>query len=187
MKLRFAATLLIIVTTGLLAQPVKAQLSFPRLGISASAEAYVDTLTVAEGQEFTLYACAFGVEPGLPLEQDVSVLQWVIHQACCGASLVVLDTQFNPELTHIGDPYQGVISSSEICVSADSILLATLTCVMEAPEPGNYLAAAGPFGPAQDCEGGNPLFMDMPLSIRVTEDSAPVEASTWDGLKAFYR
>ena len=180
--------LLTLLAGGLLLAPrAEAQLTFPRLGLSASAESYVDTLTTEIGQEFTLYVCAFGFASGDPLEQDVSVLKWAVHQVCCGAVLEIMDTQYSPDFFHTGSPYMGVTSSSETCVSADAIVLAALTMRIDAPEVGDYLAAAGPFDAAVDCEGNNPLFMDMPVIITATGDPTPVEASTWGGLKAIYR
>ena len=184
---RIVHGLLLLFLSLIAVSSASAQLTFPRLGISASAESYVDSLAVESGQEFTLYVCAFGFEPGEPLNQDVSVLQWAVHQVCCGAILEVLETRYNPDFTHEGTPYMGVASSSETCVSADAIVLATLTVVMNAPEPGDYLAAAGPFAPAWDCEGNNPLFMDMPLTVTIDGDPTPGERSSWGELKALYR
>lgn len=181
------AVLALLVTTLVLAPRAHAQLDFPRLGISASAASYVDTLTVDNLAPFTLYVCAFGSQPGQPLDQDVTTLRWGIHQVCCGAVLEVTDIAYNPDFTHTGDPYQGVTSTAETCVTADLIVLATLTVRMDAPEPGIYLAAGGPFGPTDDCAGAHPLFMDMPMSVTINGDITPVSASTWDGLKAIYR
>lgn len=170
-----------------LAPQADAQIAFPRLGISASPVSYVDSLEVDIGESFQLYVCAFGNQPGDPLEQEVSVLQWALHQVCCGAVLEVQDVDFNPDFYHEGTPTFGVASSSESCVSAESIVLATLTLTLNAPEPGVYLAAAGPFAPAIDCEGNNPLFMDMPVNLIASGEVTPVESSTWGGLKASYR
>lgn len=182
-----AAVVALLATTLVLAPRAHAQISFPRLGISASAESYVDTFSVDNEAPFTLYVCAFGFQSGQPLGQEVSSLQWAIHQVCCGAVLEVTGITYNPDFTHTGDPYSGVTSTSDVCVDADSIVLATLAVRMTAPEPGDYLAAAGPSGPAWDCAANNPLFMDMPMTITITGDITPVQASTWDGLKAIYR
>lgn len=183
----FSANLLALAVLMILAPGAQAQLDFPRLGLSTSAESYVDTLTVEIGQEFTLYVCAYGNQPGDPLNQEVSALAWAVHQVCCGAILEVVAEEYNPDFYHEGTPYFGVTSSSETCVTADSIVLATLTMVIDAPEPGEYLAAAGPFSAAVDCEGNNPLFMDMPVILTVWGEPTPVEASTFGGLKAIYR
>lgn len=182
-------SLLILTALLLLLQApgAQAQLTFPRLGFSASAESYVDTMTVEMGQEFTLYVCAFGFAPGDPLNQDVAELQWVMHQVCCGGVLEVVGVQYNPAFTHVGDPYSGVTSSSEACVNSDAIMLATLTMTLTAPEPGGYLAAAGPYAAASDCEGNHPLFMDMSMVIYATGEITPVASTTWGALKATYR
>ena len=95
--------------------------------------------------------------------------------------------EYNPDFTHEGTPYFGVTSSSETCVDEDAIVLATLTMILDAPEPGDYLAAAGPYAAAYDCEGNSPLFMDMPMTITAYGDITPVESRTFGGLKAIYR
>ncbi len=183
-----AGLLVMLAFTMLLVPRAEAQLTFPRLGLSASPTSYVDSLAVEIGQEFTLYVCAFGNQPGDPLEQDISVLQWAVHQVCCGAVLQIIDTEFSPDFYHEGTPYFGVSSSSETCVSEEAIVLATLTIVLDAPEPGDYLAAAGPWAAAVDCDGNNPLFMDMPMTLTATSDGiSPVSQTTWGGLKATYR
>jgi hypothetical protein len=181
--------LVVLLVAALVLSPgrARAQVSFPRLGMSASPDMYVPTATIEAGEPLTLYVAAFGFEPGDPLDQPVSVLPWAVHQVCCGAVLEIVDIQYNPDLTHQGDPYLGVTSSSETCIEQDSILLATLTVNFNAPEPGDYLAAAGPFAAAVDCEGSNPLFMDMPMTITVTGDPTPTEPSRWGSLKAIYR
>jgi hypothetical protein len=181
--------LVVLLVAALVLAPgrAEAQLTFPRLGMSASPDFFDPEITVENGETFTLHVSAVGFEPGLPMDQDVSVLQWAVHQVCCGAVLNILEVQYNPALSHSGEPYFGVSSSSETCISQDSILLATLTVSMDAPEPGEYLAAAGPFAPAFDCEGNNPLFMDMPMTITVNGEPTPTLGSTWDSLKAIYR
>ena len=181
------ALVVLLATSLLLAPRAEAQITFPRLGLSASAESYVDTLDVAMDEPFTVYICAFGFAPGDPLEQDVSVLQWAVHQVCCGAIFETLDVEYNPAFTHFGSPHMGVTSSSETCVSQDTIWLATLTARLDAPEPGEYLVAAGPINAALDCEGNNPLFMDMPMTITAVGEITPVESSSWDAVKAVYR
>lgn len=185
-KRGFAAALVLGVL--LLAGPAAAQYDFPRIGLSASATSYVDTVTAAIGDEFILYACVFGHEPGQPLQQPLHQVSWVVHQACCGAYLDVQSMELNPMLDHVGStPLAGVVSSVDGCLDESAILLATLTVRLEAPGPGQYLWAAGPYAFAQDCEGGNPIFMDMPVTITVPNNSTPVEARDWGALKALYR
>jgi hypothetical protein len=181
------AVAVLLLAVILLAPRAEAQVSFPRLGMSASAESYVDSLTVTIGEPFTVYVCAFGFEPGEALDQEISVLQWAIHQVCCGAIFETIDTEYNPAFTHVGSPHMGVSSSSETCVTEDAIWLATITAVLDAPEPGDYLAVAGPIDAAFDCEGNNPLFMDMPMTLTATGDITPVVNSAWGAVKAVYR
>lgn len=172
----------------LVAGPAAAQYEFPRIGLSASATSYVDTVTATVGDEFTLYACVFGHEPGQPLQQPLHQVAWVVHQACCGAYLDVQSVELNPLLDHIGStPLAGIVSSVDGCLDESAILLATLTVRLDAPGPGQYLWAAGPYAYAQDCEGGNPIFMDMPVMITVPDSSTPTEARDWGALKALYR
>ena len=51
---------------------------------------------------------------------------------------------------------------------------------LQAPGPGNYLWAAGSFGWAEDCEGEQVRFRDMPLQMIVAGDSS------WGALHAEY-
>ncbi len=177
----------ILAVSLLLASPARAQLTFPRLGLSASPTAYVDTMSVPINEPFTVYICAFGFAPGDPLEQDVSVLQWAVHQVCCGALFETLAVEFNPAWSHEGTPDTGVTSTSPQCVADDAIWLATITARLDAPEPGDYLVAAGPFNAASDCEGNHPLFMDMPMMLTAGGGITPVESTSWDAVKAVYR
>ncbi len=172
----------------LVAGPAAAQYDFPRIGLSASPTSYVDTMTAEIGHEFTLYACVFAHEPGQPLQQPLHQVSWVVHQACCGAYLDVQSVELNPLLEHTGStPLAGMVSSVDGCLDESAILLATLTVRLDAPGPGQYLWAAGPYAFAQDCEGGNPIFMDMPVTITVPNNSTPTEVRDWGALKALYR
>jgi hypothetical protein len=165
----------------------RSQNTFPRLGLSASPDVYIDTIEVAVGEEFTLYACVFGYEPGQALAQPVSRLSWVIHQVCCGAQVDIIDVQYNPEFTHEGHPILGVYSTVPACYDQPAINLATLTCVLAQPIPAGVLWAAGPYDASSDCDGGNALFMGMPVSILPDEITTPTEETAWGTLKALYR
>jgi hypothetical protein len=179
-----AATVAALLLT---ASDARAQTVFPRMGLSASPDVYVDTIEVGVGQEFTLYACVFGHDPGQALEQPVSRLSWVIHQVCCGAQVDIVDIQYNPEFDHEGHPILGVYSSVPACYDQQAINLATLTCVLNEPIVGGVLWAAGPYDASSDCEGGNALFMGMPVTIVPDDITTPVEATAWGTLKALYR
>ena len=183
-RLILAGALLGLLFAGGAAQ---AQLDFPRVGISASPDSSVTTITAAIGEPFTLYACVFAHNNGDVLDQPLTELHWVLHQVCCGAVLEIIDVQYNSDFTHSGTVPTGVVSTSETCVDQPSIVLATLTVAMEAPEPGEYLAAAGPGGPTYDCAGETLLMMDMVVTVTATGDITPVEPLQFDALKALYR
>lgn len=182
--LAVAAALLLVMV--LSATAARAQ--FPRIGISASADEYIESMDVVLNEEFTIYVCVFGVDSETPLEQEFSSLSWVLHQVCCGASLTVQDVEYSPEFQHEGEPHQGVVSSSEVCVDEPSILLATLTMTMFSDEDGEYLAACGPYQQPEDCEGGNPLLMALPMTLNLTgAGSVATDDSSLEHLKSLYR
>jgi len=165
-----------------------AQAQFPRIGISASPDHYDPFLDVEAGQPFTIYLGVFGVDDETELEQDFSSVSWVLHQTCCGAALFIQEVEYSPQFQHQGEPHFGVISSAEVCVDEPFITLATMSALLEAPEDGSYLVAAGPYQQAVDCEGSNPIVMGLPMTLNITGVGAtPVEQSTWDALKATYR
>lgn len=165
-----------------------ARAQFPRIGISASPDTFVDTIDVTLGVEFTLYACVFGVDAETPLDQEFSSLSWVLHQVCCGATLSVENVVYSPGFQHQGTPAQGVVSSSEVCVNEPGILLATLTMIMAADEDGEYLAACGPYQQPVDCDGANPILMGMSMMLNLTgAGSTPNGSFDLGEIKALYR
>ncbi len=164
-----------------------AQVTYPRVGLSASPEEYIDTMNVASGEEFTLYACVFGPGPGEPVGQAFTSLSWVIHQVCCGAEIDILDFQTNPDLEHTGHPLLGVQTTSETCYDEDLVVLGTLTCTLTNPTPGGVLWAAGPFDASHDCEGGNALFTGLAVTINAEGDALPTDDTRWGSIKAMYR
>jgi len=165
----------------------RAQLVYPRMGLSASPDAYVENIEVTVGEPFVLYACVFGNEPGQALDQPVSNLSWVIHQVCCGAQVDILQIEYNPEFTHEGHPILGVSSSVPECYDQSVIYLAKLTCVLAEPIPFGVLWAAGPYDASSDCEGGNALFMGMPVNILPDEVVTADESRSWGTVKSLYR
>ncbi|MBE0566941.1 MAG: hypothetical protein IH621_13355 [Krumholzibacteria bacterium] len=184
---RCAATGAAVLALALAAVPAAAQWDFPRIGLSAAPDRYVDALTAEVGEEFTLYACVFAHEPDQPLQQQLSLIPWVVHQACCGAWMDVISVELNPALEHVGaSPLSGMVSSAAACLDQEGIMLAALTVRLDAPGPGDYIWAAGPYALVEDCEGGHPVFMDMPVTITVP-GTTPTEASRWGALKALYR
>ena len=171
----------------LFAASAAAQVTYPRMGLSASPNEYIDNITIAPGEEFTLYACVFGPGPGEPVDQAFTSLSWVIHQVCCGAEIDILDYQSNPDLEHTGHPLLGVHTTSETCYDQDLTVLGTLTCNLTNPTPGGVLWAAGPFDASYDCDGGNALFLGMAVTINSEDDVLPTDVSSWGSLKAIYR
>ena len=78
MKSRFSSSLFFILAILiLLATSALAQTTYPRVGLSASPDSHVDTITVVPGEEFTLYACVFGHAAGGPVDQPFTSLSWV--------------------------------------------------------------------------------------------------------------
>lgn len=168
--------------------PAAAQSDLPRVGISASPDHYVDSITVDSVDEtITLYACIFGPETGGPLTQPLTKVAWVIHQVCCGAEIFIHDVQYNPEFTHVGHPLIGVQTEAAECIDRDGILLATITASILPTAAGDLLWAAGPFGPARDCDGTQPFFRDMPVTIVFDGEVTPEAGTSWGSLKAVYR
>ncbi|MCB1183804.1 hypothetical protein KDM41_10250 [bacterium] len=171
----------------LAAGAARSQEVFPRIGLSASQDHHVDRIVIDPDSTFTIYAMAFGNQPGMPMDQPVTSLHWVIHQVCCGAAVQIVDMELNPDLEHEGHPLAGMVSSAPTCLDQDAIWLASMTVRVAAPFSGDYLWAAGPFGAAQDCDGGSPFFMDLPITVSVEGDVLPNDQPTFGSLKARFR
>lgn len=181
------AAALVLALAMLAAGPAAAQYEFPRVGLSAAADSWVDSLSVDADEIFTLYACVFAHEPGQALEQPLSEVSWVVHQVCCGASMDILAMDLNPDFVHTGDsPLYGMVATADSCHTAESIRLATLTVRINAPFDGPFLWSAGPYNLVRDCEGGDPIFMGMPITINVS-GVTDNEDTPWGALKALYR
>ena len=170
----------------ILAGPARAQVDYPRVGLSTAPDHYNEEITINEGEPFVVYACVFGPDAETPLDQPLSSVSWVIHQVCCGSTVQVVSVEWNDEFDHVGHPILGVTSTPKQCVDRDRILLATITAVLYDPVPGGGLWAAGPYDASFDCEGQNALFEGMPISINVA-DLVSSEETTWGGMKALYR
>ena len=176
-KYAWMASLLALTATAGLAS---AQTDLPLVGLSGAKDRYVEKVEAPTGEVFTIHACAFGGEEGEALDQPLTVIRWVVFQACCGAYLDLVDVTYNPDLQHTGNPIGGVVTTLDGCGDEEAIWLATLKVRLRAPGPGSYLWAAGAFGFAEDCEGENVRFGDMPLQMIVAGDSS------WGALHAEY-
>jgi len=177
----------VVVSTLLLATGGLAQTALPRLGLSAAPDMYVGTIDVASDEPFDLYIIAKGPDGLDILPFDLVSLQWAVFTPCCGASYDVLDVQYNPDLEHVGFPFTGVESSSEICIEDDFLYLATLTLIINVDGPGAYLLPAGATGPAFDCADESHLFLDLTVEAHVDGGITPNSYETWGGLKGIYR
>jgi hypothetical protein len=171
----------------LLTTTARAQNDYPRVGLSVSPDHYSEEITIVEGEEFTLYACVFGIDDETPLSQPLSSVSWVIHQVCCGSTVDIVDVVWNDEFVHEGHPILGVTSTPIECMDRDSILLATITAILHDPVPGGGLWAAGPYDASFDCQGEMTLFEGLPVSILVDDTVTPVEPTSFGGVKALYR
>ncbi|MGD9549073.1 MAG: hypothetical protein AB7V45_16230 [Candidatus Krumholzibacteriia bacterium] len=189
MPSRLASTALLVLLA-CLARPGTGRAQFetlPRLGLSASPTAYVDTVEVDQSRSFTLYACVFGPEEGAPIGHSLVTVPWVIHQVCCGASIDILNVQYNPELTHDGSPLSGVWSTSEECLDRESLWLATLEVRLNAPEAGDYLWASGPAGGVVECGGTTPWFQGLPVMIQARGELVADDGRSFGSIKAMFR
>jgi hypothetical protein len=192
-RIRTSAFAVVFLTTilalGLLpVDDAQADYNFPRLGLSAARDDYVDQMSCEMGDTFTVYVGAFGTESGSVLEEDLVSLLWVVHQVCCGGDLVVVDYSFVGDFVSNGHPLGGVTSVAPSCVSADFMPLAELTVMLVTPDgPGEYQMSAGPYGPSVNCVGDNPIFLEGVVNVAVGGEITPVVGTSWSGLKAFYR
>ena len=178
---------LALVAALLVATVAQAQISYPRLGLSASKDAYVDTMTSEAGQPFTLHVIATGVDGLLPLPFEMATFDWAVFAVCCGGAAGMLGYELCADLDHAGHPLVSVTSSAETCLDRDVIYLASVTFFLEGEGPGDYLMVAGATGPAYDCDGGNHLLMDLAVTVTLTGDVTPTDDPTWGQVKALYR
>lgn len=183
----YLAAMALILAMVVLAGQAHAQFAFPRIGFSAQADAYVDTLNISPGETFDLHVLALGQDEGQPLGYALLGISWIVYQVCCGASLEVANVVYNDAYTHTGDPLFGVESDLNGCTEEDFLYLATITATLNAPQNGEYVMAAGPFLNAVDCLGESPPFMDMPIRIRVGGNGVSNDETSWGSLKAIYR
>jgi hypothetical protein len=178
-----AATLLLVGAVTALAQTPVA-----RLGFSAAPDAYVESLTVENGEEFTLYVVATGMpgEGGVPF--DVAQFRWSVLQACCGSTFLIQDVEFNPEMEHEGNPFAGVISHSETCLTDEFYWIATIRFVSVAEESGPYVAGCIPLDVGLDCDGNEWTMLGMDTIVVVTFDGEVAnENATWSEVRRQYR
>ncbi len=179
-----AATIVLLLVAG----PGWAQFeSLPRIGLSASATSYVDSIVTDIGEPFTVYICIFGPDEKTPLQETISSVPWVIHQVCCGAAMEILDVQYNPEMEHTGHPLSGVRSTSGTCLQRDSLLLATLLVRITADQPGQFLWASGLADAYVDCNDDHPLFQGLAVLIMADGGQVPDDQTSWGAVKSMYR
>jgi len=178
-----------VVWGGLLAAlPATAQWDpLPRIGLSASPDSYVDSLSTDLGKVVTVYVCMFGVDDKTPLQESISSVPWVIHQVCCGAAMEILNTQYNPDMDHVGHPLAGVRSSARTCMQGSSVLLATVQARITAEQPGDFYWASGLADAFTDCGGAHPQFQGLGILISAKGDQVPDDRTGWGTLKALYR
>lgn len=168
--------------------PANAQIpAAPRIGLSAAQDSYVGRITVEPNVDFKLYAMILGPEDGVPLQQSITEIPWVIHQVCCGAVLTIIDAEFNPVLESVGNPLAGTITTVPTCAVQDSIWLATLTVRMESTIPGSFEWASGPFGSVLDCNAESVFMHGMAVTVTMEDTPTPNEISSWGQIKATYR
>ena len=171
----------------LLAVPATAQMEYSRLGLSASPDAYVPSIEVSSDEYFTLYVLAKGPDGSNELPFDIASIPWAVFAPCCGASYEIVGIELNPLMEHDGIPFSGVVSSSEICIDENYLVLATITFDIWVEFPGNYLLPAGAIGPAIDCDGNSHFFFDMTVEAVVDGGLTPSNLSTWGEIKAMYQ
>jgi len=163
-----------------------AQAPEARLVFSADDEEFVADIAVANlVEEFTLYVMITAIPGETKVNFDASRFSWAVLEACCGSSLLVQDVRFNPAWEHQGNPFGGVISSSEICLSDDYYILAEVDLVIDAPEPGPYVAGIIPLEMAVDCDNGGRQMMGWGTTIHVGGVAAGDDS--WSAVKARYR
>ena len=182
-------------------RPAAAQFEdYPRLGLSASPAAVVDSLTIGPGAPFDVHMIAIGPEGDEPLGFGIASLQWIIYTGCCGVYLEVLAVDYNPLLDHVGSPLEGVVSTAQNCLFEDVLHLATITLRIIEPTQGLAMLPAGAAGPGLDCDGGSRLFFDILFNAYIdpsiisgvpdempSGEQPPRESSSWGALKAVFR
>jgi hypothetical protein len=172
----------------LIALPAAAQVTFPRLGLSAAPDHYDPDIEVEGDETFQLHILVLGDTDGEPLEQDYGLFHWAVLEACCGGAAVIIDEEYNPACEHDGAPLSGVVTTAEECMGGDVVRLCTLTLQMTVDEPGIYYIIAGPLSLSQTCDQQGVVMTDMLVDIHYTPaNSTPTEQSTWSEVKSLFR
>ena len=163
-----------------------AQTPEARLVLSADDDEFVSEIAVANlVEEFTLYVMVTAMPDEAKVNFDASRFSWAILEACCGSSLLLQDIRFNPAWEHEGNPFGGVVSHSEICLSDDYYVLAEVDLAIDAPEPGAYEAGLIPLDTAVDCDNGDRMLMGWGTTIHV--GGVANDENSWSAVKAKYR
>jgi len=170
----------------LVAAPVVAQDGFSALGLSASPDGYVGEITVPYGDDFTLYVFMTGPElSALPFELDA--VDWALLGSCCGGSpAYYLDTVFNDQMDHEGEPSVAVFSTAQQCVAGDFIVLAEVNFNWIYEPFGEFHLGAASLSAATDCEGEAWILTGMPLKV-IPTGITPAEDTSWSALKTLFR
>ncbi len=180
------ARCLAIATLILTASAAVAQTDMPRLGLSASPVAFVDSLQVEYGDDFTLWVVMTTPEPDAGAF-DLEYVKWALLNSCCGGSpALYVDAVMGEGLVHDGDPVFAVESEAETCVTGELTVLAEchFTWIYEPEGPFNLAAAA--LTAARDC--ADETWYPSGLEFEVIPDlSTPAEAESWGNLKARFR
>ncbi|MEZ4387942.1 MAG: hypothetical protein R3D98_10290 [Candidatus Krumholzibacteriia bacterium] len=171
----------------LLSLPASAQyLTFPRIGVSAAPDRYVSEIDVHGDATFELYVVALPPEDQSAFAQEFGEFQWAVLEACCGGAAAIVAEDFNPACEHVGSPYGGVVTTSEVCMSGEAVWLCTLTLQMVVDQPGRYYVVAGPLALAQTCGGEGVVMTDLLVDVNYTTDVTPVETLSLSRIKALF-
>jgi len=183
-----SSRLLVLLTAFALAAPALAQTTaYPALCLSASPDEYVGRIEVDFGATFSLYVCLTGND-GEALPFALDVVQWALLTTCCGGSpALYVDVDYNPELTHEGDPALAVTSRAETCLDDDFVVLARVDFNwLYEPVTGPFNLGAQCLNVAYDCEGSGWITTGLPLEV-VPLGVTPAETETWSSVKRMYR
>lgn len=187
--LQTRARLLLITTALIVAGAGSAAAQFPdaeaQLTLSASSTELIQEITVENGDEFWVEVVVAPMPGEEKVQFDAKRFHWSILEACCGSAVLLQEVVFDPDYTHEGHPFAGVISTAESCLDRDMYHLASIRLAIDAPEPGIYLVLLYPLDLATDCaDGGRSLFG---TGINIVVDTVAAETSSWSTVKGLYR
>ncbi len=171
-----------------LAAPAAAQyVVFPRVGLSGAPDHYEPVVEVHGQDPFDIYVIVLPPEGQALMQNEYASFNWAVLEACCGGAANIVSEVYNPACEHVGSAYGGVTTTVDECVSGAALLLCTLTVQMDTDIPGTYWVVGGPLGLSYDCVGEGVLMTDMIINVIYTNDTTPVEASTWSDVKELFQ